>query len=69
MEIIGVQFLEVVGLGGRLEELAANLEKPRKIMMMVKAGQPVDDLIDQLIPYLEEGDILIDGGRNILRNK
>ena len=47
-----------------LEELAANLEKPRKIMMMVKAGQPVDDLIDQLIPYLEEGDILIDGGNS-----
>ena len=47
-----------------LEELAANLEKPRKIMMMVKAGQAVDDLIEQLLPYLEEGDILIDGGNS-----
>lgn len=47
-----------------LEELAASLEKPRKIMMMVKAGQAVDDLIDNLLPYLEEGDILIDGGNS-----
>ncbi|MBQ6901175.1 MAG: decarboxylating NADP(+)-dependent phosphogluconate dehydrogenase [Firmicutes bacterium] len=47
-----------------LEELAANLEKPRKIMMMVKAGQAVDDLIETLLPHLEEGDILIDGGNS-----
>ena len=47
-----------------IEELVANLEKPRKIMMMVKAGAPVDSLIDQLIPHLEEGDILIDGGNS-----
>lgn len=47
-----------------LEELVDNLEKPRKIMMMVKAGQAVDSLIDQLLPYLEDGDILIDGGNS-----
>jgi len=47
-----------------LKELAENLEKPRKIMMMVKAGQAVDELIDHLLPYLEEGDILIDGGNS-----
>ena len=47
-----------------LEELAANLEKPRKVFMMVKAGSAVDSLIDQLLPYLEEGDILIDGGNS-----
>ena len=47
-----------------IEELVANLEKPRKVFMMVKAGQAVDALIDQLIPYLEEGDILIDGGNS-----
>lgn len=47
-----------------LEELAASLEKPRKIMMMVKAGQAVDELIESLLPYLEEGDILIDGGNS-----
>ncbi len=47
-----------------LEELAANLAKPRKVMLMVKAGQAVDNIIDQVIPYLEEGDIIIDGGNS-----
>lgn len=47
-----------------LQELVDNLAKPRKIMMMVKAGAPVDSLIDQLLPLLEEGDILIDGGNS-----
>jgi 6-phosphogluconate dehydrogenase len=46
------------------EELVKNLAKPRKIMMMVKAGPPVDELIDELIPLLEKGDILIDGGNS-----
>ncbi|MBQ3927676.1 MAG: decarboxylating NADP(+)-dependent phosphogluconate dehydrogenase [Clostridia bacterium] len=47
-----------------LEELVANLSKPRKVMMMVKAGAPVDALIDQLLPLLEDGDIIIDGGNS-----
>lgn len=47
-----------------IEELVANLEKPRKVFMMVKAGAAVDDLIEQLLPFLEEGDILIDGGNS-----
>lgn len=47
-----------------LEELVYLLEKPRRIMLMVKAGQPVDDLIEQLIPLLESGDIIIDGGNS-----
>ena len=47
-----------------LQELADNLARPRKVMMMVKAGQAVDSLIDQVIPYLEEGDIIIDGGNS-----
>ena len=38
-----------------LEALVASLESPRKIMLMVKAGQPVDDFIEQLIPYLDPG--------------
>ncbi len=47
-----------------LEELTQALEKPRKVMLMVKAGQPVDDFIDRLLPLLEEGDIIIDGGNS-----
>lgn len=47
-----------------LQELVDSLKKPRKVMIMVKAGRPVDDLIDMLIPYLEAGDIIIDGGNS-----
>lgn len=47
-----------------IEELVTNLERPRKVMMLVKAGQPVDAFIDLLIPHLEEGDIIIDGGNS-----
>jgi 6-phosphogluconate dehydrogenase len=47
-----------------IEELAQNLEKPRKIMLLVKAGKPVDDFIDLLIPHLDKGDIIIDGGNS-----
>ena len=43
-------------------ELCAQLERPRKVMMMVKAGKPVDELIAQILPHLEPGDIVIDGG-------
>lgn len=45
-----------------IEELCANLERPRKVMMLVKAGKAVDDFIDMIIPHLEPGDIIIDGG-------
>ncbi len=45
-----------------LEQLVDSLERPRKVMMLVKAGKPVDSFIDQLIPLLEPGDIIIDGG-------
>jgi 6-phosphogluconate dehydrogenase len=47
-----------------LEELARLLKRPRRVMLMVKAGQPVDDLIETLLPYLEQGDIIIDGGNS-----
>ena len=47
-----------------LPQLVESLEKPRKIFMMVKAGRAVDELIEQLIPLLDEGDILIDGGNS-----
>src|SRR5262245_8991767 len=45
-----------------LKDFVASIKKPRKIMMMVKAGSPVDDVIGQVAPLLESGDILIDGG-------
>ncbi len=45
-----------------LEDLVASLKAPRKVMLMVKAGQAVDDFIDKLIPLLEPGDVIIDGG-------
>ncbi len=47
-----------------LQELVDSLERPRKIMLMVKAGKPVDDFIEQIIPYLDKGDVLIDGGNS-----
>ena len=47
-----------------IRELVDSLKKPRKIMLMVKAGKPVDDFIDMLIPYLDNGDIIIDGGNS-----
>lgn len=47
-----------------IEELVENLKKPRKVMLMVKAGKPVDQFIDAVLPHLEDGDILIDGGNS-----
>jgi 6-phosphogluconate dehydrogenase len=47
-----------------LEELFKVLKRPRKVMFMVKAGQAVDDLIEECLPFLEKGDIVIDGGNS-----
>ncbi|CAO3699717.1 unnamed protein product [Rhizopus stolonifer] len=47
-----------------VEELCAKLKRPRKVMLLVKAGSAVDAFIDQLLPFLEEGDIIIDGGNS-----
>ncbi|MEJ2649300.1 MAG: decarboxylating NADP(+)-dependent phosphogluconate dehydrogenase [Sedimentisphaerales bacterium] len=47
-----------------IEEFVANLKTPRKVMLMVKAGAPVDAFIDKLLPHLEDGDIIIDGGNS-----
>ena len=47
-----------------IEEFISSLERPRKVMMLIKAGKPVDDFIEMLLPYLEEGDIIIDGGNS-----
>ena len=47
-----------------IEDFVKSLSRPRKIIMLVKAGKPVDDFIDLLIPHLDKGDIVIDGGNS-----
>jgi 6-phosphogluconate dehydrogenase len=54
---------EIYG-GFSIEEFVGLLKRPRKIMLMVKAGQPVDTTIESLLPFLDEGDIVIDGGNS-----
>jgi 6-phosphogluconate dehydrogenase len=48
-----------------MEEFVGELQRPRKAMIMVKAGAPVDAVIDQLVPLLEKGDVIIDGGNSL----
>ena len=48
-----------------IAEMVSKLKRPRRVMMLVKAGKPVDEFIDQLIPHLEPGDIIIDGGNSL----
>ena len=47
-----------------LEELVSSLKSPRRIILMIKAGKPVDQTIDALVPLLDKGDIIIDGGNS-----
>ena len=51
-----------------IEEFVNSLEKPRKILMMVRAGKPVDEQIEQLKPFLSKGDIIIDGGNSFFKD-
>src|SRR3954470_17719281 len=51
--------------GGSLEEFVQALERPRRIIVMVKAGAPVDGVIDDLTPLLDDGDIVIDAGNSL----
>jgi len=51
-----------------LEEFTRALERPRRIMMMIKAGAPVDQTIESIKPFLEKGDILIDGGNSFFKD-
>jgi 6-phosphogluconate dehydrogenase len=48
-----------------MEEFVGALQRPRKVMIMVKAGAPVDAVISQLVPFLEKGDVIIDGGNSL----
>lgn len=64
------KFLEGRGKGKKfigthsIDEFVKSIKRPRKVMMLVKAGQPVDELIEQILPHLEQGDIVIDGGNS-----
>ena len=57
-----------LGAAYTLEEFIAMLRKPRKIMIMVKAGAPVDAMIDQVKPLLDPGDLIIDGGNSFFQD-
>jgi len=51
-----------------IEEMVAQLKRPRRVMLMVKAGKPVDEFIEHLLPHLEPGDIIIDGGNSLFED-
>jgi len=51
-----------------IEEMVSALKRPRRVMMLVKAGAPVDEFIEQLLPHLEPGDIIIDGGNSLYQD-
>jgi 6-phosphogluconate dehydrogenase len=51
-----------------IEEMVGLLKRPRRVMCMVKAGKPVDEFIEHLIPHLEPGDIIIDGGNSLFED-
>ena len=59
----GAKDTQIVGAHS-IPELVGLLERPRRVMLMVQVGQPVDAFIEQLIPHLEPGDIIIDGGNS-----
>lgn len=52
-----------------LEEFTAALVPPRRILLMVKAGEPVDEMLAQLTPLLSRGDVVIDGGNSFFRDR
>jgi len=51
-----------------IEEMIQGLKRPRRVMMLVKAGAPVDEFIEQLLPHLEPGDIIIDGDNSLFQD-
>jgi 6-phosphogluconate dehydrogenase len=51
-----------------IKSFVESLAKPRKVILMIKAGKPVDDVIQQLLPYLDKGDLIIDGGNSYFKD-
>src|SRR5580658_3132047 len=51
-----------------IEDMVGKLKKPRRVMLMVKAGKPVDEFIEEILPHLEKGDIIIDGGNSLFQD-
>ncbi len=51
-----------------IEEFVKDLKRPRRVILMVKAGSPVDEFIEHLLPFLEQGDIIIDGGNSLFED-
>src|SRR5256885_4443761 len=51
-----------------IEEMIKLLKRPRRVMLMVKAGKPVDEFIETLLPHLEPGDIIVDGGNSLFED-
>jgi 6-phosphogluconate dehydrogenase len=62
-EFLAHNYENIIGFE-TLAEFVSNLERPRKIILLVKSGQPVDDFVDMLKPHLEEGDIILDCGNS-----
>ena len=60
---LNISPLQIIGAHS-LEEMVSKLKKPRRVMMLVKAGEAVDQFIDKLVPLLQPGDIIIDGGNS-----
>lgn len=51
-----------------IKNFVAKLKRPRKIILMIKSGSPVDDMIEQILPFLEKGDVIIDGGNSLYKD-
>jgi 6-phosphogluconate dehydrogenase len=68
-EFLGKEAKGTNVIGARsIEDMVKLLKRPRRIMLMVKAGKPVDEFIDLLLPHLEPGDIIIDGGNSLFED-
>ncbi|MHC1765740.1 MAG: decarboxylating NADP(+)-dependent phosphogluconate dehydrogenase [Verrucomicrobiia bacterium] len=67
LEMEEVKGTKIIGAHS-IEEAVGLLKRPRRVMLMVKAGKPVDDFIEQLLPLLEPGDIIIDGGNSLFQD-